>query len=135
MSGVYCVGRLKGGVYNMEIGLVGEYLAGLGFDAAKQHIDSKIDEHKLKCALQEFIERQRKYNEICTMAEEYDFQGLVEYITQELLDDIEQRFFSLSSEARRKAHEEIVSKAVIYSKASTEESKKRNISVYLEFQS
>lgn len=88
-------------------------------------MDSKIDEHKLKCSLKEYIESQRKYNDICMMAEEYDFQGLVEYITQELLDDIEQRFFSVSKAARRKAHEEIISKAVIYSKASTDESKKR----------
>lgn len=109
----------------MQIDLVGEYLAGLGLDAAKQHMGSKIDEHKLKCALKEYIKSQRKYNDICTMAEECDFQGLVEYITQELLDDIEQRFFSVSKDARRKAHEEIISKAVIYSKASADEAKKR----------
>ncbi len=30
---------------------------------------------------------------MCTIAEECDFQGLIEYITQGLLDDIEQRFF------------------------------------------
>ena len=43
--------RQKGGVHNMELGLVGDYIAGLGLDAAKQHMESKIDEHKLKCAL------------------------------------------------------------------------------------
>lgn len=109
----------------MEIGLVGEYIAGLGLDAAKQHMTSKIDEHKLKCELKAYIEGERQYNDICTMAEECDFQGLVEYITQELLDDVEKRFFSVSTDARRKAHEEIISKVVIYSKASTAESKKR----------
>lgn len=37
----------------MELGLVGDYIAGLGLDAAKQHMESKIDEYKLKCALKE----------------------------------------------------------------------------------
>ena len=52
----------------MELGLVGDYIAGLGLDAAKQHMESKIDEHKLKCALKEYIESERKYNDLCTMA-------------------------------------------------------------------
>ena len=73
--------RQKGGVHNMELGLVGDYIAGLGLDAAKQHMESKIDEHKLKCALKEYIESERKYNDLCTMAEECDFQGIVEYLS------------------------------------------------------
>lgn len=109
----------------MELGLVGDYIVGLGLDAARQHMESKIDEHKLKCALKEYIESEIKYNDFCTMAEECDFQGIVEYITQELLADVENRFFAVSVDDRRKAHEEIISKAVAYSKASTTESKKR----------
>ena len=85
----------------MELGLVGDYIAGLGLDAAKQHMESKIDEHKLKCALKEYIESERKYNDLCTMAEECDFQGIVEYITQELLADVEdstaETIFSLTA--------------------------------------
>lgn len=109
----------------MEIGLVGEYIVVLGFDTTKQHIVSKIDEHKLKYELKKYIESERKYNDICTMAEECDFQRLVEYITQELIDDVEENFFSVGTDARRKAHEEIISKVVAYSKTSTVESKKR----------
>ncbi len=107
------------------MGIVGEYIANLGLDAAKQHVKSKIDEYKLKSELKEYIENQRKYNNMCTIAEECDFQGLIEYITQELLDDIEQRFFSTSVDVRRKAHEKIISKAVLQSKASTDKSKNR----------
>ena len=39
----------------MEMGLVGDYIASLGLDAAKQHMESKIDKHKLKCALKEYM--------------------------------------------------------------------------------
>ena len=84
---------LKRSMRNMEMGLVGDYIAGIGLDAAKQHMESKMDEHKLKCALKKYIESERKYKDICTMAEECDFQGLVEYITQELLDDVEKKIF------------------------------------------
>lgn len=109
----------------MEIGLVGEYIVDMGFDVAKRHVNYRINEYKLKRELKEYIERQREYNDICTMAEECDFQGLIMYITQELPSDVEQRIFARRKETRRKAHEEIVSKAMIYSKVSTEESKKR----------
>ena len=61
----------------MKLGLVGDYIAGLGLDAAKQHMESKIDEHKLKYALKEYIESERKYNDLCTMAEECDYDGAV----------------------------------------------------------
>ncbi|WP_305152791.1 hypothetical protein [uncultured Dubosiella sp.] len=105
--------------------LVAEYLANLGLDAVKQHADSKIDEHKLKCALKEYIEREKKYNSVCTMAEECDFQGLIEYISQELLDDVTQRVFSIKKNERREAHEKIISKAIAKSKASTEKSRGR----------
>ena len=38
------------------MGIVGEYIANLGLDAAKQHVKSKIDEYKLKSELKEYIE-------------------------------------------------------------------------------
>lgn len=108
---------------------IAEYMADLGLDAAKQYMGSKIDEHKLKSVLKEYIEREKKYNSVCTMAQECDFQGLIEYISQELLDDVTRRLFSIKKNERRKAHEEIISKAVAKSEASTEESKKRVCSI------
>ena len=38
---------------------------------------------------------------------------------------LKKRFFAVSANDRRIAHEEIISKAVVYSKATTTESKKR----------
>ena len=46
------------------------------------------------------------------MAEECDFQGLVEYITGNMMDDLRLRFFSLNKSKRKRAHKDIVSKAV-----------------------
>lgn len=104
---------------------MGDYIAGLGLDAARQYMNSKIDEHKLKSALKEYIERESQYNDVCRMAEECDFQGLVDYMMHDLLEDVKLRFFSTNADERRRAHEEIVAKAVAYSSASTAEAQKR----------
>ena len=41
--------------------VVGEYIANLGLDAARRQMAEKIDEHKLKAALQSYIEKEQKY--------------------------------------------------------------------------
>ena len=102
-----------------------EYLASLGLDAAKQHFVDRIDEKKLKESLTSYIKGQKKYNEICTIDEECDFKGLIEYITHNMLDDVERRFFSLNSKERGKAHNYIVAQAVSYANVTTDEARKR----------
>ena len=102
-----------------------EYIANLGLDAARRQMAEKIDEYKLKAALQSYIEKEQKYNEVCSLAEECDFQGLMEYITGNMMDDLRSRFFSLNKSKRKRAHKDIVSKAVAYSKADTDEAKRR----------
>ena len=102
-----------------------EYLAGLGLDVAKKHFANKIDEKKLKEALTSYIKKQKKYNEICAIDEECDFEGLIEYISNNMIDDLERRFFSLNQKERKKAHDCITAKAVSYSNAATDEAKKR----------
>lgn len=70
-----------------------EYVAGLGLDAVKERGHDKLDEQKLRTELVNYIERQRKYNEMCTMANEIDFQGLVNYIQNNLLEQAGVRIF------------------------------------------
>lgn len=107
----------------MEI--VSEYLAGLGLDVIKDSATERIDEVKLKSRLRSFIEQHRKYNEVCTLVEEYDFQGIVEYISDNLLEVAKIRFRSTNSKERGRARQEIIDAAVSYSEASTEEAKKQ----------
>lgn len=117
------------------ISAVSEYLADLGLDAAKEHFKDNIDEQKLKSALQNYIVGQKKYNEVCSVAEECDFQGLIEYISNSMMEDVKKRFFSVNTNERRKAHEAIVNKAVHYSNAVEDEAKccvARMIAVSLE---
>lgn len=58
------------------LALPSEYIAGLGLELIKMKISKKIDEKKLHSKLSDYIRKQQKYNEICTLAEEVDFQPL-----------------------------------------------------------
>ncbi|MCD8362906.1 MAG: hypothetical protein LUC98_08105, partial [Lachnospiraceae bacterium] len=102
-----------------------EHLTELGLRAAISHTEKKIDEARLKKELRKYIEGQKKYNEICSMEEECDFQGLIEYISSEMIDDVSNRCFSSDSKKRGSARASIVTAAVYHSKADTAESQKR----------
>jgi len=102
-----------------------EFVASLGLEAGMNHFKNKADEHKLRTALEVYIKEQEQYNELCALAEEIDFQGLVEYIDQNFADDLEKRFFAVKKEKRGIAFNEIVEAAIVYSKAEKPEAKKR----------
>lgn len=72
---------------------IADYVAGLGLEAAKDRFKKKLDENRIRAALSEYVERQRKYNLLCSLAEEIDFQGLIEYISDNLLDVVNVRLF------------------------------------------
>lgn len=105
--------------------MITEYISELGFDVAKDHIKGRIDERKLRSDLVEYIERQQKYKDVVLLAEEIDFQGLVEYIRNNLLDDVEIRIFNPSRKKRGEARQYIVNMAVSYALATTDEAKHR----------
>ena len=105
--------------------MVKEYLAELALDIGKNWFKDRVDQQKLKSALLDYIERQRKYNEVCTFAEEIDFQGLVEYIDQNLLDTVSIRTFALKKEDRGQARASIVAAVITQTKASTIQAKSR----------
>ena len=79
-----------------------EYVAGLGLDVAKVKAKEKIDEKKLRAILTTYIESQRKYNEMCTLAEEIDFQGLVDFIRNNLINATVTRVFAPNPKKRRR---------------------------------
>lgn len=114
---------------------VAEYVADLGLDAGKDFIKNKINEKKLRESLISYIECQHKYNDVCSFAEEIDFQGLIEYIHDNFLDDVEKRITCVDSKERKVARQNIVDAAVSFSKANTPESRLRvgkNISICLD---
>ena len=107
------------------LALPSEYIAGLGLELIKMKISKKIDEKKLHSKLSDYIRKQQKYNEICTLAEEVDFQGLVEYIQVNLIDDAYRSIFSVRSTERGAARKQVVDAAICHSNAHTEDAKRR----------
>ena len=109
----------------MIIGALVESVTGLFVDATKERFKDRFNERKLKTELKDYIERQREYNEFCTLAEEIDFQGLVDYISKNMLSDVGIRIFDPNSKTRGLARERIVNSAIAYSKAKTLEAQAR----------
>lgn len=105
--------------------IVADYIAELVLDVAKDKISEKIDGKKLKSELKAYLQRQHTYNELCSHAEEIDFHGLVDYIHNNLLEEVGTRFLDPNKKKRTQAREDIVAAAVEYSKADTVEAKKR----------
>lgn len=102
-----------------------DYLVTLGLETGKDYLKDRIDEKRLGSELSEYIERQRKYNDIAALSEEFDFQGLVNYLTHDLIKDVECRIFNASKHKRAIARQSIVEKACLYAKAETDEAKYR----------
>lgn len=55
-----------------------DYLSNLLLDIIKSQYQRKIDEKKLKQALEEYINRQHKYNNRYSSSDELDWQALID---------------------------------------------------------
>ena len=119
------------GMQNMEESIIIEkvvdVLSTFGIEALNRYNTDKTDRKKLKERMKEYLESQQSINEICLVAEEMDFQGFVEYVQANLLDDLKTGAFDADIRKRKMAIETIASKAKYYSHAVTEESSKRVI--------
>lgn len=97
----------------------------LGFDAGKTRIKKKFDQHKLKKALSRYIENHSKIIEADFLDTEIDYQGLVVYIKNNLINEVSMRIYSLKSKERGKARDEIVKQAISFINAKEIETKIR----------
>lgn len=104
---------------------VAEFIASIVVEAAKKNFSKRIDEHKLREDIKQYVEKKHRLNELSTLAEEIDFQGLAEYVSNDLIDEVTIRTFSVRKKEREKAREEIIGRAVQHSHANTDSKKKR----------
>lgn len=100
-----------------------EELLNIGVGVAKSKTKDKIDEQRLKKDLEEFIISEKKYFDLCSIDEEFDFEGLLDYVVNNLIEDIKTRVFSKSRKEREKARNTIINKGLQFSQANTKESK------------
>ena len=104
--------------------MIKEYFIDLGLSMAKAKLLDIKQQNDIRCRLSDFIDRKLSENYNCSLEEELDFGGLVEYISSSFLDDIERRLFGNLIE-RRTAHQTIVNKAIAYAHGKTYLSEKR----------
>ena len=101
-----------------------DFIAELGLTAVKDKILESAQQKQVKEQIRLFLERQASYNELVSRKEELDFEGLSEYICNQLLQDVKIRLFGRYRE-RRAARQSIEAKAIAYAKAVSPESEER----------
>lgn len=99
-------------------GKITDYVVDIGVNAIKGKIKSTQEASQVRRKLNDFLDRQRKYNLNCTLEEEIDFQGISEYICGDLAEDVERRLFGNAIE-RGRARQSIMDKAAHYAQAKT----------------
>lgn len=104
--------------------MIVDFIVEIGLEAVKDKICDVKELNDIRCRLKEFVERQAYVNEQCSMEEEFDFQGLIEYIKNDLINDVQIRLFGDRKE-RGIARETIISKAIAYSQANNSLSRRR----------
>lgn len=100
-----------------------EELLNIGVGVAKNKTNEKINEHKLKKDLEDYILSKKEYFDLCSIDEEFDFEGLLDYVSNNLIEDMKIRVFSKSRKEREKARNTIINKGLQFSQANTKESK------------
>lgn len=101
-----------------------EYLAELGLESGKKQLHFLQQEHEIKKSIIEYIERQKNINEMFSLAEEIDFQGIVDYLLSDMLEDVKVYLFG-KEEARNNAKQTILSKAYDKANANNDISKSK----------
>ena len=80
----------------MEI--IVDYLSNIGLDVVRDRIKSTAMEFAVRDRLRDYLTRQNEINEVCSREEEIDFEGLANYIQEELIEDVKIRLFGESEE-------------------------------------
>lgn len=108
--------------------IIKEYLVNLGFDVVRDKLKNKSHEKQVRDRLDSFISRELKYNEICSVEEEFDFEGVAKYLCGDLIEDIKKRLLGKRFE-RGIAHRTIIAKVKEYAKANTKCGEKRAVNM------
>lgn len=108
-----------------SVGFVTDFFANCGLEFAKSHFTNKINENQLKNRLKEFLNSQEKFNEVCSLEEEIDFQGFQDYTLDALVPDFEKWIYGYSPKECEEARDAIINKCIVYSSAQTPEAIKR----------
>ncbi len=101
-----------------------EYLTNLGFDAGKDFLVDGKRKAEAKEKIRNYIKLQAGINELCSLAEEIDFKGIVEYLSTDLLEDVKIYLFS-EKDNRERMKNTILERAYECSQSKTRTQRER----------
>ena len=101
----------------MIINVFTDFVINIFTNIFENKISNVINFNRLRDQLKDYIESQEKYNYNVSIEEEIDFQGLADYISNDLIEDFISRLTSVDPKVRSEARERIVFKSVNYSNA------------------
>ena len=101
-----------------------DFFAELGLVATKHKIRSIADQKIVRDRIAAFIEKKANENFYCTVEEEIDFEGLVEYLRTDLLEDVKQKIYGTCKE-RKVAYKHIMEMTAQFAQCKTQLSYKR----------
>lgn len=98
---------------------VKDYAISIGLELGKRKLGEKTDRMKLRSALENYIQRQTAFNYDSAIEEEIDFEGLSEFICENLLDELERYLNETSPKERERIREAIIARASAHAKVKT----------------
>lgn len=108
-----------------SVGMLVDFIANMALETAKKKFEGKIDESRLKKAVYDFVESQKKYQEAVAVCDEIDYAGLMDFLSDKYLNLVVDRCFCVNPKQRKAAREEVVSAACSYCNANSAEAQKR----------
>ena len=96
----------------------------IGLKSLTNKIKDVKNSNEIKGQLQDFIEKNQEIFKNVTHEEEFDFQRLAEYISNQLPDKIDEYIYGTSDNQRKIAIDTVIAKAIDYAKPDTSEGKK-----------
>ena len=64
-----------------SVGMLVDFIANMALETAKKKFEGKIDESRLKKAVYDFVESQKKYQEAVAVCDEIDYAGLMDFLS------------------------------------------------------
>ncbi len=111
----------------MEVKMLGnicDFICEIGLESLTNKIQNAKNTNEIKGQLQDFIEKKQELFENASRDEEIDFQGIAEYISKQLPDEIDKYIYGTSESQRQVVANTIVVKAIDYAKTDTSQGKR-----------
>lgn len=103
---------------------ISNFIYKIGLELLTNKIQNTKNSKEIKLQLQDFIEKKQELFKDITLDEEFDFQGLAEYILKQLPNEIDKYIYGTSESQRKVVADTIINKAINYAKPNTSQGKK-----------